>query len=54
MKTYIVYGVKMTSIEQMKFSKYLDNKRIAMNIFHKEERKKIAEKWINEYRNSFN
>lgn len=50
MKTYNVYGVEMTSLEEMRFSKYLDNKRIAMNTFYKEERKKIAEDWLNEYK----
>ena len=41
MKTYNVYGVEMTSLEEMRFSKHLDNERIAMNTFYKEERKKI-------------
>lgn len=45
MKNYDVYGIKMTSLEQMAFSKYLDNNRIAMNTFEKEERKEIAKKW---------
>jgi hypothetical protein len=50
MKTYNVYGVEMTSLEEMRFSKYLDNEKIAMNTFYKDERKKIAENWLNEYR----
>ena len=50
MKTYNVYGVEMTSLEEMRFSKHLDNERIAMNTFYKEERKKIAEDWLNEYK----
>ena len=45
---YDVFGVKMTSLEQMRFSKYLENNRIAMNTKHKEERKQIAKKWLNE------
>lgn len=47
---YNVYGVKMTSLEEMRFSKYLDNERIAMNTYCKEERVKIAEDWIKNYR----
>ena len=43
---YNVYGVKMTSLEEMRFSKYLDNERIAMNTFHKQERMNIAKKWL--------
>lgn len=50
MKTYSVYGVEMTSLEEMRFYKYLDNNRIAMNTFIKEERKHIAIKWLKQYR----
>ena len=47
MKTYDVYGVKMTSLEEMSFSKYLENNRIAMNTIYKEQRTKIAKDWLN-------
>lgn len=47
---YDVFGIKMTSLEQMRFSKYLENNRIAMNTLYKEERKNITENWLNEYK----
>ena len=50
MKTYDVFGVKMTSLEQMRFSKYLEHYRIAMNTIYKIERQQIAQNWINENR----
>lgn len=50
MKINNVYGVKMTSLEQMKFYKYLTNNKIAMNTFYKEERKNIAKDWLKEHR----
>ncbi len=45
-----VYGVKMTEIEDMKFSKYRANNNIAMNTLTKDERKALTEKFLNEYR----
>ena len=49
MKKLDVFGVKMTSLQEMKFSKYLENNRIAMNTFYKEQRTEIAKKWLNDY-----
>ena len=46
---YDVFGIKMTSLEQMRFSKYLENNRIAMNTYHKSQRNNIAEKWLLDY-----
>lgn len=47
-----VYGVKMTSLQEMRFSKYLDNNKIAMNTFLKGERYNIANNWLLEYKES--
>jgi hypothetical protein len=49
MKKLDVFGVKMTSLQEMKFSKYLDNNRIAMNTYYKEQRTEIAQEWIDSY-----
>jgi len=46
MKIYIVYGVEMTSLEEMLFGKYLSNCNIAMNTKTYEERKAIANEWL--------
>lgn len=51
MKKLDVYGVEMTSLQEMKFSKYIENNRIAMNTYYKEQRKQIAKKWLNEVYN---
>lgn len=53
MKKTDVYGVKMTSLEEMRFSKHLDNKGIAMNTFYKEQRAEIAKKWLNNYEDDY-
>jgi len=42
-----VYGIYMTTLEQMWFYKYLDNEKIAMNTYTKIERRQIAQNWIN-------
>ena len=46
MKTYSVYGVKMTSLQELIFSKYINNCNIAMNTKTAEERQEIAKKWL--------
>ena len=48
-KTKRVYGVEMTSLEEMHFAKYLDNKGIAMNTKTKEERYSIAKGWLDSH-----
>lgn len=42
-----VYGVAMSSLEQMLFSKYLSNNGIAMNTKLAQERKTLANEWLN-------
>lgn len=42
-----VYGVKMTELENMKFSKYISNNNIAMNTQTETERTEIAQEWLN-------
>ena len=46
MKEIEVFGITMSSIQEMKFSKYLENNNIAMNTFQKEERTKITRNWL--------
>lgn len=46
MKKYNVYGVEMTSFQEMVFCKYLVNQGIAMNTKTKHERYLITENWI--------
>ena len=46
MKTYFVYGVKMTSLQELIFSKHINNCNIAMNTKTAEERLEIAKKWL--------
>jgi len=46
MKIYVVYGVEMTSLQELIFSKYLNNSNIAMNTKTYEERKAIANEWL--------
>jgi len=51
MKDIILYGIRMTSLEEMLFSKWLnDVSGIAMNTLEKEERTEVARRWIEEYR----
>lgn len=47
MKKQLVYGVQMTSLENMMFSKYMSNNNIAMNTHTDAERTEIAQMWIN-------
>lgn len=48
-----VYGVQMTEVEEMYYSKYMQNSDMpAMNTIYKEERKEFAEKWLKNYRES--
>ena len=46
MKTETVYGVKMSGLENMIFSKYLSNNNIAMNTVSSDERTKITREWL--------
>lgn len=46
MKTVNAYGVEMSFIDEMKFSKFLSNNNIAMNTKTVEERKLFAENWL--------
>lgn len=41
-----VYGVLMNPIENMRFSKYIQNENIAMNTKTKDQRKQIAFDWL--------
>lgn len=51
MKIVDVYGIEMTSIEEMKFSQYLDKSDLpAMNTLTKEERLETAKKWLDNHR----
>ena len=52
MKKQIVFGVEMTSFEEMIFSKYLSNAGIAMNTFLPQKRTEITEDWLKKHRNS--
>lgn len=45
-KTVEVYGVKLTSMQEMQFSKYLSNKGIAMNTLQPKERTNIVKTWL--------
>lgn len=46
MKIETVYGVKMSGLENMIFSKYLSNNNIAMNTVIADERTRIAQEWL--------
>lgn len=46
MKIYVVYGVEMTSLQELIFSKYINNCNIAMNTKTAKERLEIAKKWL--------
>lgn len=48
MKKYNVYGIKMTSLQQMRFYKHLEQKNISMNTLQKKERTLIAYNYLNE------
>jgi hypothetical protein len=41
-----VYGVQMTELENMKFSKYIVNSGVAMNTLEAEERTELATSWL--------
>ena len=52
MKTEYIFGVKMTSLQEMRFSKYRENNgAIAMNTISKKERFDIAKNWLVNYNN---
>jgi hypothetical protein len=46
MKRLNVYGVKMSELENMMFSKYVSNNSIAMNTLPEPERTKITQEWL--------
>lgn len=48
MKVYKVFGIQLTSLELMRFNKYLDNNNIKMNTKHSEERTQIVSNWLKE------
>ena len=51
-KKQIVFGVEMTSFEEMIFSKYLSNNGIAMNTLHPEQRTNIVKEWVLKHRSN--
>lgn len=50
MKKLNVYGVDLTELENMMFSKYISNEGIAMNTKNQEERKLTTLNWLTEYK----
>lgn len=46
MKNVIVYGVEMTSFQEMIFQKYISNAGIAMNTKSIQERASITKEWL--------
>ena len=50
MKTEEVYGVEMTSLENLIFSKWISNNSIAMSTKTEQERKQITLNWLTENR----
>lgn len=46
MNKVLVYGVYLTSLQEMKFAKFRDQNGIAMNTKSKEERVKIVLDWL--------
>lgn len=51
MKRVILFGVEMTSFEEMIFSKYLSNTGIAMNTLLPEKRTEVTRKWLTSHQN---
>lgn len=49
MKKLNVYGVELTELENMMFSKWVSNEGIAMNTKTEEERMQITSDWLNTY-----
>jgi len=52
MKTETVYGVQMTSLQNMMFSKYVSNNNIAMNTHTEAERTRITQEWLDNNKSS--
>lgn len=46
MKKYLVYGIEMTSIQNMMFSKYVNDNNISMNTKTEKERMEITADWL--------
>jgi penicillin V acylase-like amidase (Ntn superfamily) len=44
------YGIEMTSYEDMQFSKWVNNKGIAMNTLYPHQRTEIARTWLENHR----
>jgi len=51
MKRVVLFGVEMTSLEEMIFSKYLSRCSIAMNTLLAEKRTEVTRKWLISHRN---
>lgn len=49
MKKTLVYGIEMTSLEQMTSSKFLSANGIAMNTKTAEERERLALEWLEDH-----
>ena len=49
-----IYGVKLTSFEDIKFSMWLDKSGIYMNTLYPDERKKIITDWLTKERETKN
>lgn len=47
MKKVTVYGVKLTSIQEMMFMKYINNNSIAPNTMDADQRKQLVIDWLN-------
>lgn len=48
MKFENVYGVEMTPLQNMMFSKWISNQGIAMNTYTTDGRREIAREWLNQ------
>ena len=45
-KTIEVYGVKLTGIQEMMFSKYISERGISMNTLQPNERTRVVKEWL--------
>lgn len=44
-----IYGVKMTSLQEMQFSKFRNENGIAMNMLTEAERLELTQNWLNNH-----
>lgn len=51
MKKSIVFGVEITFLEEMMFSRYLSNNGVAMNTLYPEQRTELVNQWVLKHRN---